>query len=63
MEMGRCHTGDVFYFHKSIFDLPRTYTAYLGPIRLTLDNMDFTLDNMDFNLDNMNFTLDYMNLI
>ena len=33
--------------------LPRIYTAYLGPIRFTLDNMDFTLDNMEFTLDNM----------
>ena len=24
--------------------LPRTYTAYLGPIRFTLDNMDYTLN-------------------
>ena len=43
--------------------LNRTYTAYLGPIRFTLDNLDsieFTLDNMDFTLDNMDFTMDNM---
>ena len=27
--------------------LPQTYTAYLGPIQVTLDNMKFTLDNMN----------------
>ena len=36
------------------------YTAYLGPIRFTVNNTDFTLDNMDFTLDNMDFTLDNM---
>ena len=40
--------------------LPQTYTAYLGPIPFTLDNMDFTLDNMEFTLDNMEFTLENM---
>ena len=38
---------------QSIFDFPRTYTAYLGLNRFTLDNMDFTLDNMEFTLENM----------
>ena len=32
--------------------LPRTYTAYLGPIRFTLGNMDFTLDNTDIHAAN-----------
>ena len=27
-------------------NLPRTYTAYLEPIRFTLDNIEFILDNM-----------------
>ena len=38
------------------------YIAYLGPIQVTLDNVEFTLDNMEFTLeftlDNIEFTLD-----
>ena len=34
------------------------YSAYLGPIRFTLYNMDFTLHKMDFTNHNMEFTFD-----
>ena len=40
--------------------LPRTYTAYLGPIWFTLDNMDFNLGNMEFTLNNMDVIMDNM---
>ena len=46
--------------YSPYFLSPLTYTAYLGPIRFTLDNMEFALNNMEFTLDNMKFTLDNM---
>ena len=53
----------MFLFSLSLYlILPWTYTAYLGPLWFTLDNMDFALDNMDFTMDNMDFTLDNMDL-
>ena len=55
-----CQTGDISTSYSPYFTSLLTYTAYLGPIRFTLDNMEFTLNNMEFTLDNMEFTLDYM---
>ena len=61
--MYQCQTSDISTSYSSYFTLPLTYTAYLGPIRVTLDNVEFALNNMEFTLDNMEFTLDYMKFI
>ena len=58
--MYRCQTGDISTSYSPYFTSPLAYTAYLGPIRFTLDNMEFALDYMKFTLDNMEFTLDNM---